>query len=86
GQIFTARARGFKSVLEMKLSDPRLPVSVYDSLIATARANLQLLQRYLELRRQLLGVDKLGMYDLYVPLIAGFDKEVSFDEAKRTAI
>jgi oligoendopeptidase F len=85
-QIFTARARNFKSVLEMKLSDPRLPVSVYDSLISTARANRKHLQRYLKLRQKILGVDKLHMYDLYVPLIGGFEQAVNFVDAKRTAL
>ncbi|MBS2004498.1 MAG: oligoendopeptidase F [Cyanobacteria bacterium SZAS LIN-5] len=85
-QIFTARARNFKSVLEMKLSDPRLPVDVYDALITTARANRGELQRYLELRRNLLGVDKLHMYDLDVPLIPGFEQAFTYEQSKQTVL
>lgn len=85
-QIFMARARKFGSVLEMKLAEPRLPVGVYDSLIETARANRRHLQRYLELRRRLLGVQKLHMYDLYAPLLPGFEQVVEFDQAKRTVL
>lgn len=85
-QIFTARARNFKSVLEMKLSEPRLPVAVYDALIETARANRGELQRYLELRRSLLGVDKLHMYDLDVPLIPGFEQAFTYEQARQTVL
>lgn len=85
-QIFTAKARNFGSVLEMKLSDPRLPVDVYDALITTARANRPQLQRYLEMRRGLLGVDKLHMYDLDVPLIQGVEQFYTYDQAKRTVL
>jgi oligoendopeptidase F len=80
--IFEAKARNYGSALERSLAGPHLPVSVYDSLIGTVRANLPLVQRYLRLRQKLLGVSELHMYDLYVPLVAGVDAEVRFEDAK----
>jgi oligoendopeptidase F len=84
--VFEARARGYGSALEQGLSGPHLPVAVYDSLVGTVRANLPLVQRYLRLRQRLLDVSELHMYDLYVPLVAGVDADVTIDEAKQDVL
>jgi oligoendopeptidase F len=58
-----------------------VPVAVYDNLNASVRANFQPLFRYLELRKRVLKVDELRQCDLYIPLVADFEKKTTFDEA-----
>ena len=79
--VFRARARNYPSALEAALFSDDVPVSVYDGLINTVRANLKQLFRYFELRRRVLGLKELHHYDTYVPLVAEIESRVSFDEA-----
>ena len=79
--VFRARARNYSSALEASLFQDDIPVAVYDGLIAAVRANFQPLHRYYELRRRVLGLDRLHAYDTYVPLVAEIETNVSFDEA-----
>ena len=79
--VFQARARRYPSALEAALFSDRVPVSLYDSLIASVRANLAPLQRYYELRRRVLGLDEIHHYDTYVPMVEGVQTSTSFDEA-----
>src|SRR5882724_2123672 len=64
--IFRARARRYSSALEAALFPDDVPVSVYDGLITSVRANLKPLFRYFELRRRVLGLPELHHYDTYV--------------------
>jgi oligoendopeptidase F len=79
--VFRARARNYPSALEASLFRDDVPQAVYDGLISAVRKNLGPLFRYYELRRRVLGLDKLHHYDTYVPLVAEIDSKVSFDEA-----
>jgi oligoendopeptidase F len=81
--IFFARARHYESALEAALEPNNIPVSVYDNLIATVNKNLPVLHRYLRLRKKLLGLDDLHMYDLYVPMVPDVDYAVAFPEAQQ---
>jgi oligoendopeptidase F len=81
GDVFRARARNYPSARESSLFVDQVPVSVYDNLIATVRANLQPLFRYYDLRRRVLKLDKIHHYDTYVPMVANLETDVSFDEA-----
>lgn len=65
----TARLRGYPSALAAALEPADIPIEVYHNLIATTRANLGRLHRYLSLRKQILGLDELHPYDLYAPLV-----------------
>ncbi len=80
--IFFARAHHYGSSLEAALDPSNIPVAVYDSLVATVDRNLDKLARYLELRKRMLGVDELHMYDLYVPMVPDLEYKVSFEEAQ----
>lgn len=80
--IFFARARNYQTSLEAALDPNNIPTSVYDNLVATVDQNLPKLHRYLSLRKRLLGLDDLHMYDLYVPMVREVDYKVAFDEAK----
>lgn len=79
--VFRARARNYPSALEASLFGDNIPLAVYDGLISAVRTNLTPLFRYYELRRRVLGLEKLHQYDTYVPLVAEIDSKVTFDEA-----
>ena len=81
---FFADARHYESSLAAAVDATRVPPQVYHNLVDTVNRNLDKLHRYVELRRKLLGVDELHMYDIYAPMVSGADKEISFQEAKDT--
>ena len=80
--VFYSKIRNFSSSLEAALDDDKIPVSVYDNLISAVNKHLPLMHRYVRLRKKMLGVDELHMYDLYAPLVADSDKKITFEEAK----
>jgi len=80
--IFYSRVRKFPSALEMSLSSDNISKDVYTNLIDTIHEHLPLLHRYLALRKQLLKLDELHMYDLFTPLVEEFDMEISYEQAK----
>lgn len=82
--VFGARARNYASSLEAALDANNIPVSVYTNLVDTVANNLGTLHRYLRLRKKLLGLDELHMYDLYVPMVAEVEYKVPFEQAKAT--
>jgi oligoendopeptidase F len=79
---FYAKAKKYHSSREYHLSQNEVPEQVYDNLVEAVRANLAKLHRYTTLRRKVLGVDELHMYDLHVPMVASFDRRYTFEEAK----
>lgn len=79
--VFEARARNFPSALEHALFPDRMPVAVYDALIAAVRDRIDPLTRYYELRRRFLGLDEIHHYDTYVPIVGDIRRETSWDEA-----
>lgn len=81
--IFYTKARKYPSVLEMSLYGDNIPKDVYTNLIGTVHEHLPLMYRYMKLRKKLLGVDELHMYDLFAPLVEEFKMEIPFEEAKR---
>ena len=84
--VFFSRARKFETTLDAALSNTEVPAAVYRNLIASVRANLDKMYRYVALRKKMLGVDELHMYDVYVPLVAGSSKKIPFEEAKSTVL
>jgi len=83
---FFARERHYGSALEAALDDSEIPVEVYDRLIETVHDNLQTMYDYVALRKKLLGVEELHMYDVYVPMVSGVDKKYTFEEAKEIVL
>ncbi|HTY62857.1 MAG TPA: oligoendopeptidase F [Acidobacteriota bacterium] len=79
--IFFTRARAYQSCLERALDAGNIPVAVYESLIAGARAHLDTLHRYLRLRKKLLGLEELHYYDLYAPVVKDVDLKYTYEEA-----
>lgn len=79
--VFYARARKYNSCLEKALQATDVPAEVYTRLIDCVHEGLGGLQRYLAYRKKKLGVDKLTMYDLHVPIVQGEEMAVSYPEA-----
>lgn len=78
--VVSARIRKYDSTRAAALSGDNIPAEVYDNLVAEVHKNLPSMHRYVNLRKKLLGVDKLYMYDMYVPLIKLPETVVSFEE------
>lgn len=81
-EVFFAKARKYTSTLERALDTANIPTEVYTNLINAVHDNLGLMHRYVTIRKKLLGLEELHMYDLYAPLIADVKMEVPFEEAK----
>lgn len=79
---FNARVRKYDSARHAALAANNIPESVYENLVNTVNDNLHLLHRYVKLRRKVLGVEKLHMYDLYTPLVKNVKMEIPYAEAK----
>lgn len=84
--IFFSRARKYGSALEASLSANEVPVSVYTNLIQTVSENLPYMHRYVRLRKKLMGLDELHMYDLYTSLVADAETEITYEQAKQTVL
>ncbi len=83
---FFARARRYASTLEASLDANEVPVSVYDNLIEAVHRNLDKIYRYVALRKRLLGVDELHMYDVYTPVVPDAAVKIPYDEAKELVL
>ena len=81
---FFADARKYSSAMEASLDATNVPTSVYTNLIEAVHKNMDKMYRYVALRKKLLGVDELHMYDIYTPLVEDVDKKAAIDEAKQT--
>lgn len=79
--VVGARIRKFESARAAALSGDNIPGEVYDNLVSVVNENLPVLHRYVELRKKMLGVDKMYMHDMYVPLIELPKKDVPYEEA-----
>ncbi len=79
--IFIATARNYPSCIEMYLSQNKIPIEVYTNLIDTVSGGLDLLHRYIKLRKDMLGVDELNMYDMYTSIVEDVEYKLSYEEA-----
>ena len=79
-----ARSRGYDTALAAYLDKEEVSEAVYDNLLRTVNAAAPLLHRYIELRKKVLGLSEIHLYDLYVPLVPGVEKDVPFAEARTT--
>ena len=79
--VFYTRARNFPSCRERALFGGDIPVSVYDGLLDAVGEKLPVLHDYVALRKRVLGLDDLKMYDMYVPMFEAFEGEYTFEDA-----
>jgi oligoendopeptidase F len=84
--VFYADVRKYNSSLERYLSGSFIPTDVYKSLINTVNENLDLMHRYVSLRKKELNLSELHFYDIYAPMVKDFNWEVSYEEAKEMAL
>lgn len=85
-EVFFAKARKYHSDLEAALDGSHIPVPVYDNLIEAVHEFLPAMHRYVRLRKKMLGVEELHMYDLYVPMVADAEQKISFEQAKEMVL
>ncbi|MYL70284.1 oligoendopeptidase F [Halobacillus litoralis] len=83
---FNASVRKYDRARQAKLDSNNIPESVYDNLLEAVNERLPLLHRYAELRKEVLDLDEVHMYDLYTPLVKDAEMEVSYEEAQDLVI
>lgn len=79
---FYADVRNYSSTRAMYLDGSNIPESVYDNLIDVVHENMDLMHRYVALRKKALGVDELHMYDVYAPIAKAPEDKIPFEKAK----
>jgi len=84
--IFYSRARKYGSALQASLDQDNISPEVYDNLIKSVHNNLDHMYRYMKLRKKMLELDELHMYDIYTPLVKEFKLEVDYEEAKNKVL
>ncbi len=85
-RIFAAKARKYNSVFEAAVDQNDVSTAVCDNLFASIHDNLDKMHRYVSLRKKLLGLDELHMYDVYVAIIPEFDMKVPYEKAKEISL
>ena len=83
---FYARTRKYENALESVLAPNEVPVEVYRNLVTAVRENLPKLHRYMALRKQVMGLEELHMYDIYANMVPEADREIDFAEAKEEVL
>lgn len=83
---FFSNARHYDSTIQSSLDATEVPVPVYMNLIEAVHNNLDKMYRYVALRKKLLGVDELHMYDVYTPIVADADQAITYEQAKETVL
>lgn len=79
---FFSRIRRYNSPLEAALDANNVALQVYSNLIDTVHENMESMYKYVRLRKKLLKLDALHMYDLYVPIVSNAERDIPFSEAK----
>ncbi|MYL32221.1 oligoendopeptidase F [Pontibacillus yanchengensis] len=83
---FSASVRNYESARHAALDNNNIPEKVYDNLVEAVNDRLPALQRYVDLRKEVLGVDELHMYDLYADLVQDVDMDIPYDQAQELVL
>ncbi len=86
GAVLEAKVRHYDSSRQASMFSDNIPESVYDNLISTVHNRMDVMYRYLSLRKRLLKLDELHYYDVYTPLVQESTKEYSYEEAKQLVL
>lgn len=81
-----AKIRKYASTIEWCLYDDELDESIYNNLIETVSNNMNILYKYYALKKEILKLDELHLYDIYTPIVKEFDKKYPYEEAKETVL
>ena len=84
--IFLKTVRGFKTCLEMALFEEDVSADVYENLVKSVNAAAPLMHRYMALRKKMMGLDEMHMYDIYPPLVENADLRLEYEEAYETVL
>ena len=84
--ITISRIKKYNSTIEWCLYADELDTSIYNNLIKTVNKNMNILFKYYDLKKQILNLNELHLYDIYTPIIKDYDKKYPFDNAKETVI
>ena len=84
--IFNAKTRNYATALESSLKPNNIPVEVYQNVVDTINNNLPSLHKYVSLKKKLLGLDEIHMYDLYVPIVDVEVDHIEFADAVKIAL
>ena len=79
--VTSAKIRGYKNARSASLAQDNVPDAVYDRLVSAVNEELPTLHRYIELKKKLLGIDELFMYDVYAPVIKIEEEKIPYEEA-----
>ena len=77
-----AKIEKYNSAIEMSLFRDDISVNVYDNLIDSVHSNIKYIYDYYKLKKEILGVDELHLYDIYVPIVSEYDKKYDYEEGK----
>lgn len=83
---FFADARKYPSTLAASLDVTEVPTEVYHNLIEAVHNNLDKMYHYVALRKKLMGLDELHMYDVYTPIVSDAAEEITFEQAKENVL
>ena len=83
---FFAKARKYPSTLAASLDATEVPTEVYLNLIQAVHGNLDKMYKYVSLRKKMLGVSELHMYDVYTPIVADAAEKIDYEKAKETVL
>ncbi|SDJ44904.1 oligoendopeptidase F [Salimicrobium halophilum] len=83
---FKATVRNYDSARQAALDSNKIPESVYDNLIEAVHDRLDLMHRYVRLRKRVLGLDEVHMYDLYTPIVKDVEMKVTYEEAQEKVL
>lgn len=83
---FHARAKNYATCLDAALFPKNIDTAVYKALIKAVRENIFALHKYMKLRKKVLGLKELHLYDTYVPIVDSYDRKFTYEEAEELVI
>ncbi|MEK6266863.1 MAG: oligoendopeptidase F [Clostridium sp.] len=84
--IFNAKTRNYSSALESSLKPNNIPLEVYSNVVDTINNNLSSLHKYVSLKKKLLGLDEIHMYDLYVPMVDAGEDHIEYADGVKIVL
>lgn len=84
--ITISRIKKYNSTIEWCLYHDELDETIYNNLINTVSNNMNILYKYYSLKKEMLKLDELHLYDIYTPIVKNFDKKYPYEEAKETVL
>ena len=84
--IFFAKTRKYPSALASALAPNEVPEAVYHNLVQSVRNNLDKMHRYMTLRKKIMGLDELHMYDIYANMLPEAGQVIPFSQAKEDVL